>query len=77
MLEKEYSVFQEHKDDLFKKFPDKYVIIHNEDITGPFDTLETAIQDAQKKYQVGDFLVQKCSEENHLIERFHSRVKFA
>ena len=77
MLDKEYNFFKTHKEEFFSKYQGKYIVIANDSVSGVYNTLEEAMKEAQKTMKIGEFLVQKCTNDDDLTMRFHSRVRFA
>ena len=41
----------------------KFVLIHNKNISGVFDTFENALSDAVSKFQPGDYIIQQIISE--------------
>lgn len=78
MLEKEFKYFREHHDDLYHLYPNKYLVIKDDKVIYIADTFEKALDLAvDAGYQVGEFLVQLCSEgDEAYTQTFHSRVIF-
>ncbi len=75
MLDKEYNYYLAHKESLYERYTDKYIVIKGEEIVGSYDSQETALTEATKKYDVGSFLIQKVSlKEEDNEQRFFSRV---
>ena len=76
-LEKEYKYFLENKDILIKTYENKFIIIIGEEIVSSFDSQEEALREANKKYKLGSFLIQKVSkDEEDISQRFFSMVYF-
>lgn len=79
MLEKEFEYFKTHHDDLFRDYPDKYLVIKDDRVVAVSETFESALELAiSKGFQVGEFLVQLCSRgDEAYTQTFHSRAIFA
>ncbi|MCK9436044.1 MAG: hypothetical protein M0Q12_02415, partial [Synergistaceae bacterium] len=77
MLEVEFKYFRDHQIDLFKEYPNKYLVIKGEKVIGSFITFEDAIDFASKRYEIGTFMVQLCGPSADCYTQFHSRVIFA
>ncbi|MCL2252646.1 MAG: hypothetical protein FWC12_12140 [Treponema sp.] len=56
-LEFFYSKFEELFADPLHKH--KYVLVHNKNIEGVFDTFENALTDAVSKFQPGEYIIQQ------------------
>ena len=61
MLEREFKYYQDHKEDLIKRYGGKYIVIVGEQVIGKYDTQETAYSESEKKHKVGTFLIQHCA----------------
>jgi hypothetical protein len=59
-LERELAVYNEHLMDLLAN-EGKHVVVHGEEIEGPFDTYEDALQAGYTKFGVVPFLVKKIT----------------
>jgi hypothetical protein len=78
MLEKEFAYYLNNQADLVKKYNGKFLVIKGETVMGHFDTQGEAYIDATKKFEVGTFLIQRCSlGDQDYTQTFHSRVSFA
>lgn len=77
IIDKNFEYFKEHHDELFKTYPDKYLLISGESVKGDFDSFEEALSYASKNYELGTYIIQYCSEGTEgYTQRFHSRVIF-
>ncbi len=74
-LKNEYRYFLKNEKALLAKYPEKYVIIHNQEVTDALDDESEAIKLGVEKYGYGYFLVQKCTS-NKEIPQFYGRVSF-
>lgn len=70
MLEKEFKYFQDHRAELSKEHPDKFVVIKDETVLGFYDSELQAYTETKKSHQPGTFLIQQCRE-NPDIQIFH------
>ena len=79
MLEKEFEYFKSHHDELYRQYPNKYLVIKKDKVIFTADTFEEALKLAVSGgHKVGEFLVQLCSEgDEAYTQTFHSRVIFA
>ncbi len=77
MLEKEFEYYLEHQDELLKQYNNRYIVIVGSDVVGNYSSNEEALTETKKRYKLGDFLIQKCTEGNSAYTHtFHSRVRF-
>jgi hypothetical protein len=75
MLENEYKYFEEHYEDIKKKFLDKFIVIIGEKVIGAYESQKEALAETLKTHKLGTFLVQKVTEKpQDIIHRFTSRV---
>ena len=78
MLEIEFKYFLDNKKELISKYADKFIVIVGETVVANFDTESEAYTTSVKKYGLGNFLIQLCSDnESKQIQTFHSRLSFA
>lgn len=79
MLEKEFKYFMDNHDSLYNDYPNKYIVIKDENVLYAEDSMEEALKRAiEGGLQVGSFLIQLCSEgDKAYTQTFHSRVIFA
>jgi hypothetical protein len=59
-LEKEFTYFIEHQDELVKEHVGKVIAIKDERVIGVFATELEAVRALEAKYPLGTFLVQRC-----------------
>ena len=76
MLDKEFMYYEKNKEDLNKKYNNKYIVIKNENIIGVYNSHEDAVKESIKTEELGTFLVQHCCKDEQIL-RFSSRVSFA
>jgi len=77
-LEKEFRYYLAHQDELVAKYRGRVVVIRDEMVIGDYPDEATAVQETQKTYPLGTFLVQRCEPGNQAYtQTFHSRVAFA
>ena len=78
MLQEQFNWFLENQSDLVKKYNGKFLVIKDKSIVGAFDREDLALIDAEKKYGLGNFIIQECTPgEGSYTQTFHSRVVFA
>lgn len=78
MLEKEFQYFKGHQEDLYSKYPNKFLVIQGQEVVIVSDTMDQAYTQAIKDgYKLGEFLIQECLQgEDAYTEVFHSRVVY-
>jgi hypothetical protein len=78
MLEKEFNYYLEHQNELLKKYNNRYLVIIGEDVVGDYENRKQALFKSKEKYDLGTFLIQKCTEgDSAYTATFQSRVAFA
>jgi len=78
MLDKEFKYYLDNQDELVKKYNGRVLVIIGDHVVDDFDSYDDALFDSVKKYELGTFLLQECTEgEEAYTETFHSRVIFA
>ncbi len=76
MLEKEFKYYLEHQNELVQKYDGRFLVIVGEAVVGDYATFANAYAYAQKKYELGTFLIQKCTEgDKDYTAKYHSRVR--
>lgn len=77
MLEKEFEYYLRNQDDLVQKYNNKHIVIIGEKVVGVYNTDAEALLDSESKYQLGTFLIQKCTPgKDDYTQTFHTRVAF-
>jgi len=61
VLEKEFKYFIDNQAELFKQFPDQYLVIKDQKVIGIYDNGIDAYFEAQQEHDLGSFLIQFCS----------------
>ena len=56
----ELAYFVEHQDELVQKYRGKYLVLRGREIVGVYSTALEAYLEAQKKYELGTFMIQPC-----------------
>jgi hypothetical protein len=78
MLDKEFQYYINNQNDLVKRYNGRYVVIVGEQVKGDYDDYSQALSNSLNEYEMGTFLVQKCSPgDKDYTLTFHSRVIFA
>jgi len=76
-LDKEFSYYLDHQNELVKKYRNRFLTIIGEKVVGDYDSFEQALFKSQKKYKLGTFLIQECTEgDKAYTKRFYSNVAF-
>lgn len=74
-LRKNFDYYLTNHEEIIKEYLDKFIIIKDEKIVDSYDTFEEAVSEATKKYELGTFIIQKCSKDlSETTQTFHSRV---
>jgi len=76
MKEKDFSTessyVESHRDELLEKYRNKYIIVHGEEVIGPFDDYEDAFDEGVSKYGPdGIFLIKQIYDDepiNFIVE---------
>lgn len=77
MLEKEFEYYLKHQNELLQKYNNRYIVIVGSKVVGDYASNEEALVEAKKTFQLGSFLIQKCTEgDSAYTYTFHSRVRF-
>ena len=76
MLDKEYQFYKNHQKDLLGKYRGKVLVIKDEEVVGVYEDEIQAYEEASSKFELGNFLIQKCLPEEETAQTFHSRVVF-
>jgi hypothetical protein len=77
-LEREFKYYLEHQDELVSKYRGRVIVIKDQTVIGDYDTEVAAVEETQKKYPLGTFLVQRCEPgKTEYTRTFHSRLSFA
>lgn len=74
-LKKNFDFYLTNHKEIIKKYLNKFIIIKDEKIVDSYDTFEDAVSEASKKYELGTFIIQRCSKDlSETTQAFHSRV---
>jgi hypothetical protein len=77
-LQQELEYFINHQDELVKKYEGKFLVIKNQKVEGEYDTQIEAYNEAQKRFELGTFIIQQClAGKDAYTQTFHSRVSFS
>lgn len=72
----DYQWFKDHQKELFKVYPNKFLIISGKDSAGAYDTFDEAMAHALGKFRPGTFLIQQCIEDLNPIQYYNRAVIF-
>lgn len=76
-LENELKYFKENQAQLLDKYQGKFLVIKDLEVKGAYETQIEAYNEAQKKFELGSFLIQQCLPgEASFSQSYHSRVLF-
>ena len=76
-LEKEFSHYKSHQDELVRLYGGKFIVIVGEKVITAHDSELEAYESAKQTYPLGSFLIQHCQPgEESYTQTFHSRVAF-
>lgn len=77
MLVREFEYYLENQQELVRQYNGKYIVIIGETVVGSYEKQDQALFETQKEYELGTFLIQKCSiGSEDYTQTFHSRVVF-
>lgn len=79
VLVKEFEYFTKNHSDLFKQYPNRYLVIKDQEVLFDEDSVKHALEVSQKNGLVpGTYIIQKCEESvESFTQVYHSRVTFA
>ncbi len=77
-LKKELEYFKANQADLVKRYGGMFIVIKDQTIEGSYKTELEAYTEAQKKFELGTFLIQECiAGQESYTQTFYSRVSFS
>lgn len=77
-LKELFQYYLDHQPELVKEYDGKYLVIKDNAVAGAYDTRESAYVEAERKYGLGEFIIQLCTPgEGAYTQHFTSRAKFA
>ena len=78
MLDTEYKYYLEHQQELLEHYRGRFLVIIGKSVVGDYDSQAEAYLDSIKKYELGSFLIQECTDGPcGYTQTYHSRVIFA
>jgi hypothetical protein len=75
--EKNYEWFKRNLPDLIKEHKNKFLIVYEESIRGVYSTFEAALTEALHFAKPGEFLIQRCAEEEECAQIIYSLMRFS
>lgn len=72
----DYKWFKDNQKELYKIYPDKFLVISGCKPLGAFDTFDAAMEEALKQMKAGEFLIQQCVEDTAPIQYYNRAVFF-
>ena len=72
MCDSNYEYYLAEFEHIYSKYPNKFVVIKNNEILGSYDTFEDAYNETSKKEKVGTFLIQHCTKDQSNVNFFYS-----
>jgi len=77
MLQNLFQWYLDNQNRIVKKYDGKYIVIKDNSIVGSYNSDIEALLDSEKKYEIGTFLIQRCSPGTEAYtQNFSSRVIF-
>lgn len=61
-LAEETAYFDEHSDDLLRKYPNRYLLIVGSSVKGDFSTHESALAEGVRRFDAKPFLVRRTGD---------------
>jgi len=75
MLKDEFQFYLDNQSELLKQYKGRFVVIVGNKVVGAYRSFKDAVLRSAKKYALGTFLVQECTEgDEAYIETDLSRV---
>jgi len=79
MLKDEFQFYLDNQNELLKQYKGSFVVIVGDKVVGAYRSFKDAVLRSAKKYALGTFLVQECTEgdEAYTDHFYNSNVIFA
>jgi hypothetical protein len=74
-IESDYQRFEQHNQELYQRFPNKELLIHDKQVIEVFDNDMDAYNAGVERFGLGNFIIQNSNMELETAT-FHSRVSF-
>jgi len=68
LLQEEFNYFKSHLQELYEKYPGKFIVIKYHSVIGVYNDFDTALIETLKTEHLGDFLIQKCEADPDLLQ---------
>jgi hypothetical protein len=68
MFEREKAFYKVHQAEFQEKYPDKWLVITGESLSGVYETLKEAAQAALAQFEPGEFMVHSPADDGKVIE---------
>lgn len=76
LVKKNFEFYLKKCEELYKKYPRKYLIIKDEKVDKVFETIEEAFEYAKNNLKLGEYIIQRCDNKKEDTQMFNSRVEF-
>ena len=74
MLDTERQYFDEHREELLREYPGKFVLIKGQEVIGAFDTIQEALAAGAQQFGLSEFLVRRTDEKRGICY-FHGYAR--
>lgn len=72
-LLEQFKYYTDNIVELFRKYPNKYIVLKDLSVVGYYDDFNTALKETVKAHKPGTFIIQHCTGTIE-TQTFHSRV---
>ena len=72
-----YKFFEENFEELYKKYPNKFLVLKDKTVINAFDSFELAADYGISTFGLGNFSVQQCAPKDQRTVFISRRVMFA
>jgi hypothetical protein len=62
MLDAERQYFEQHREELLRQYPGKFVVIKEDELLGSFDNIQDALGAGARQFGMSPFLVRRTDE---------------
>lgn len=73
-LQDDFQYYLDHRDELYKQYLDKFLVIKNKNVIGVYDDQVTAYTETTKDHEPGTFIIQQSAPDSPATQVFHTRV---
>lgn len=67
LLTVESAFYEQNRDELLMKYPNRVLLIHGENVEGDFETMDAAITEGVRKFGSEPFLVRRSGENEPVL----------